>query len=289
MNIIHKIIRKISNSPYFYQWSIKVNFSKTHSHQFSDFINLIPPKDRFWADPFIIKKNGKYFIFIEEMLYSKDFGHISVVELNEDGEFKKPVTVIEKNYHLSYPFLFEFENEIYLIQSSTDKLHSFVELFKCIEFPYKWVSYKKILENIPLVDATIFYKDEKWWLFACEANTDGTSKSEKLLLYYSDNPLHEQWIAHPQNPIVSDIRKARPAGKIFKQGEKLIRPAQNCQEIYGQGFSFNEIIKLNENEYVENQLDSFEPTWDKNVIGMHTFNYDVDCTVIDFRIRNRKF
>jgi len=289
LNIFQRIKCKISNFPYFYQWRIRINFSNINSNQFSDFTDLLPPKDRFWADPFIIKKNGKYFIFLEEMLYSKEFGYISIIELSDDGKFTKPIPIIEKNYHLSYPFLFEFENELYLIHGSTDKSHSFVELFKCIDFPYKWISYKKILENIPLVDPTIFYQDGKWWLFACEAENNGTSKSEKLLLYYSDNPLNSKWKEHPQNPVISDIAKARPAGKIFKQGNKIIRPGQNCDGIYGRGFSFNEITKLTENEYEEIQLESFKPTWDKNIIGMHTFNHSVDCTVIDVRIRTRKF
>ena len=66
------------------------------------------------------------------------------------------------------------------------------------------------------------------------------------MLFYSDDPLSKNWNPHTLNPIVSDIRNARPAGKIFVMNNKIIRPGQNCFQIYGNSFSFNEITKLNE-------------------------------------------
>ena len=91
------------------------------------------------------------------------------------------------------------------------------------------------------------------------------------------------------NPIVADVRNARPAGKIFTMNDKIIRPGQNCFQVYGNGFSFNEIIKLNENEYEEKQLESFKPNWKNNLIGLHTFNYERGCTVVDTRLKRNRF
>ena len=68
---------------------------------------------------------------------------------------------------------------------------------------------------------------------------------------------------------------------------KIIRPAQNCFQVYGNGFSFNEIIKLNENEYKEKHMEFFKPDW-KNSLGLHTFNYEKGCTVIDARIKRNR-
>jgi hypothetical protein len=109
------------------------------------------------------------------------------------------------------------------------------------------------------------------------------------MLYYSENPLDENWIPHPLNPVISNIKNSRPAGSVFKMNEKIIRPAQNCFQVYGNGFSFNEIIKLNENEYEEKQLEFFKPEWKDDLIGLHTFNYNNGCTVSDARIKRFKF
>ena len=49
--------------PYFYQWSISVNIDNNISTSFSNFREIIPPKDRFWADPFVIYKDQKHHIF----------------------------------------------------------------------------------------------------------------------------------------------------------------------------------------------------------------------------------
>ena len=54
---------KFLNSLYFNQWFLMIQFSDDVSKNFSTFKKIIPPKDRFWADPFIIHKNEKYYVF----------------------------------------------------------------------------------------------------------------------------------------------------------------------------------------------------------------------------------
>ena len=259
------------------------------STSFSQFKEIIPPKDRFWADPFVIYKNNKHHVFFEECEYTNNKGYLSVMTFDNDGNHSNPIKISECDYHLSYPSIFEFNNDLYLIHATTHNSKSYIELFKCENFPLKWKFDRKLIEDIPLVDTTIFFYDNTWWIFGCKAELDGSSQSNELMLYYSDNPLSQNWISHPLNPIVSNIKNARPAGKIFQMNNKIIRPAQNCYKIYGNGISFNEIIKLNKNEYEEKQIEFFTPNWKNDMIGLHTFNYDAGFTVIDTRIRRSKF
>ena len=259
------------------------------STSFSEFKEIISPMDRFWADPFVIYKNQQHHIFFEEFLDSKNKGHLSVMIVDNNGNYNKPVKILERDYHLSFPSIFEFENTLYLIHGTIHNSNSYVELFKCEDFPFKWIYDRKLITNVPLVDTTMFFYNKKWWIFACKAENDGTSQSNELMLFYSDNPLSKNWNPHPLNPVVSDITNARPAGKIFEMNEKIIRPAQNCFQIYGNGFSFNEIIKLNENEYEEKQLELFKPDWKNDLIGLHTFNHENGCTVIDTRRKHNRF
>jgi hypothetical protein len=287
--LLKKIKSKISNIPYFYQWILLLNINDEISTSFSKFKEIIPSKDRFWADPFVLYRDQKYYIFFEEFLNSKNKGHLSVMVVDRNGNHTEPVIIIERDYHLSYPSLFEFQNNLYLIHGTIHNSESYVELFRCTDFPFGWSYERKLIKNIPLVDTTMFFYDHKWWIFACKAENDGTSQSKELMLYYSENPLGENWKAHSLNPVISNIKNARPAGQIFQMNGKIIRPAQNCFKVYGNGFSFNEIIKLNENEYEEKQLEFFEPIWKDNMIGLHTFNYKNGCTVSDARIKRFKF
>ena len=112
---------------------------------------------------------------------------------------------------------------------------------------------------------------------------------DALHLFFSDDPLSNQWTSHPRNPIVRDIRSARPAGRIFVQDGKLIRPSQDNSRRYGYAIKFNHIVQLNETEYEETTASSFEPQSHAKILATHTFNQADDLTVTDAVIRRRKF
>ena len=67
-----------------------------------------------------------------------------------------------------------------------------------------------------LVDSTILFHKNKWWLFTNIADPEGTSPHNELYLFSSDNLLSHNWKSHPMNPVISDVKRARPAGKIIE-------------------------------------------------------------------------
>ena len=73
---------------------------------------LIPDKDRYWADPFIVEKDGCNYIFIEEKILATGLGRIACLTLDENNRLVSNRVVLERPYHLSYPFIFEYQNEI---------------------------------------------------------------------------------------------------------------------------------------------------------------------------------
>ena len=54
-----------------------------------EFKKIIPPKDRFYADPFLIEFDN-YYIFIEELMYNTKKGHISVIKMDDQGNYDRP-------------------------------------------------------------------------------------------------------------------------------------------------------------------------------------------------------
>ena len=89
------------------------------------------------------------------------------------------------------------------------------------------------------------------------------------------------WTPHPLNPIISDCKSARPAGKIFSKNGTLYRPSQNCSTRYGYGFNVSEITSLDESRYSEELVSSVKPNWDKRIIGTHTLNHVNSLHIID--------
>jgi hypothetical protein len=208
--------------------------------------------------------------------------------MDQQGHYKNPVPILEKSYHLSYPFVFKWQEKFYMIPETAD--NKTIELYECIEFPYKWEFKMNLMENISAFDTTLFYQDGKWWLFSAIKENEGILRNDELFLFYADELCTTQWSPHPLNPVVSDIKNARPAGGIFVQDKKIFRPSQNGLIRYGCGFNINEINQLSEKDYSEKTIARVEPNWHNNIKGAHSFSHDHQLTVIDvFALRSRWF
>ena len=284
--LLQKCRRKWNDALYFMQWFLLYDIREGISTSFRRFKHITPPKDRFWADPFIVARDNKYYVFIEEFLYATQKGHISLIVMNKDGSFEPPVRILETPYHLSYPFVFEFENNFYLIPESS--ANRTVELYKCTAFPFKWEFQRNLMNNCGAVDTTLIQWQGRWWMFVNQIQTVGASSWDELFLHYSDSPFSDNWTPHQRNPVVSDARSARPAGRLFVRNGRLYRPSQNCSGHYGYGFNICEITKLTETEYEEKIVSRVEPKWDKNIVSTHTINYEDGLTIIDGQLRRRR-
>ncbi len=270
---------------YLNQWIIMFDLKRDMSMSPWRFNKIIPPKDRFWADPHIIKQNDMYYIFVEEFLFNTNKGHISVIEIDKQGIYKKANKVLETDYHLSYPFVFEFGEKIYMIPDSHD--NRTIELYECSEFPYKWKHKMNLMDDFDAVDTTLLHYNDMWWMFTAVKEYEGAARDE-LYIYYSNDFLTSSWAAHPLNPVISDVRRARPAGRIFKREGKIYRPSQDCSHHYGYGFHIHEVEVLTETDYSERVVTSARPDWEKNIISTHTFAYETGLTVIDALMRRPK-
>lgn len=279
------LVRKLF---FFNQWILlyQVGSEKNIYHILPKYKKILPPKDREWADPFIIGRNGKYYVFIEELLFKNGKGHISVFELNEDGSYSFPEPIIEKDYHLSYPFLFEDNNTLYMIPETSKNKR--IELYKCVNFPEEWVQECVLMDNVMAVDTTIIKLENKYWLFTNLKEIDDATPDDELYLFYSDRINSQNWIPHPMNPVISDVRFARSAGNLFYQYGKLYRPAQNCSNRYGYGMNICQIERINENSFSYKVVNSILPDWEKQIFCTHTFNFTKNISIVDARIRRRK-
>jgi hypothetical protein len=271
------------------QWILLycINTKSSPATSIYNYKRLIPPKDRFWADPFVIFENDRYFIFFEELVYKGERkGHLSVMEIDGNGICSSPTIILKQPYHLSYPFVFKYEGEYYMIPESQQ--NSTIELYKALNFPYKWEFKMNLMEKIRAVDTTIFLKDDRVWLFTNIVETAGAPSSEELFLFSSDSLLSTKWQSHPLNPIVSDVKSARSAGRIFQHKGKLYRPSQDCSYMYGYSTSINEVLVMNEKEYKEVKVSDISPNWADDVIATHTFSYDNKLSAIDAVVKRSK-
>jgi hypothetical protein len=151
----------------------------------------------------------------------------------------------------------------------------------------EWELEKVLMKNVHAVDSTILCRDNKYWLFCNITQSPGPSAQNELYLFYSDKLISNNWKSHPLNPIVSDFKKSRPAGKLFIYNNKLYRPSQNGLKHYGYGMQINQVLQLTETTYEEMLIDSIHPEWDDHITATHTLNSNDNLTVIDALLRRK--
>lgn len=238
------------------------------------------PADRFFADPFAITVARRSYIFFEDYLYREGKGVISVIEIDSKGEAGPCHRVLERPYHLSYPFVFEHEGQVYMIPETMDAHR--IELYRALDFPFRWELIHVLRENVDAVDTTLYVQDGVFYYFTNIAER-GVTPNDLLYLFCTDS-LTGRWYPHPANPVCSDVRQSRAAGKLFQKNGRLIRPAQDCSHRYGYACQLNEVHTLSTTEFRESPVARIEPDWFPGLIGTHTINSDDAIEVIDGQI-----
>jgi O-antigen/teichoic acid export membrane protein len=248
------------------------------------FSTLRPPPGHFWADPFPAYVNGRHFIFFEDYVFATGKGRIAVTEVSADGRCSPAVPVLEREYHLSYPFVFEWAGAHYMVPESVAAGR--IEVYRATDFPYRWELHGVALDGIRAVDPTIVEWEGRWWMFANVAQepvADLLDLNEQLHLFHSTSPLGP-WTPHRRNPVKWDARGSRPAGRLFQVDGELHRPAQDCTERYGGSIKIMRVLRLDLDEYVETEVATIEPEWRPDLIGTHTINVVPGLAVIDGRL-----
>jgi hypothetical protein len=237
------------------------------------------PAGRFWADPYVMRRDGRDYLFVEEYPYATRRGRIAVAELDRDLRVNAVHTIVEKPWHLSYPIVFDADGDTWMtIESSAART---LGLYRSLAFPQQWEFVGDLLQGRNAVDGTLHFDGTHWYLFACISesplNVDKRVWTD-LFLFVADR-LQGPWRPHPANPLVSDVRRARPAGSLFVHEGRLIRPAQDCSIDYGYAVVFHEVVTLDPQHYAERALGRIDPDWMPGLRGCHTYSYSPDAGI----------
>ena len=251
-------------------------------HRFKE---LVPPKDRFWADPIPAVADGRRYIFFEEYFFGTPHAHICVTEIDDRGNASPPRRVLERPYHLSYPFVFAWNGAWYMIPETLQQRA--VELYRATRFPDEWTFERTMLSDIAAVDATVVEIEGRWWMFV-GVTPDGAIEASALHIYHADTPLGP-WTPHARNPLKIDVRTARPAGPLFQHNGQWYRPAQYGAPVYGSATVVMRIDELTPSTFRETEVSRLTPTWRPGLNGTHTLAAAGGLTVIDARQVRRKF
>lgn len=242
---------------------------------------VIRDNKRYWtADPFLIEKDGRYYLFFEAFDRLQKKGLLGYREVSKDkiGDIN---IVYESKTHLSFPFIYEENGDLYIIPESS-KEHQLYRL-KCESFPDKWEKDTTLIYD-DLVDTVLFKKDGINYYIS--ERVDSNNYFDRIDLFYEQEG---KIIECKNNPVKSDIDNARGAGKIFEFEGKLVRPAQNCGNAYGEKLNFNEVLELSTSSFNEKlicdiSVDTVPIDNNESFTGIHTYNKVKNVEVIDLKL-----
>jgi hypothetical protein len=234
---------------------------------------------RYYADPFLLQHGGRTFLFVEEYVHAERKGSIAMAEVIGDRLTSTPVPVLRRPYHLSYPHVFEADGEILMIPETGENCT--LELYRATEFPLKWELVQVLMKGGVYSDATPLFHQGRWWLFVTVDMT-GSATQDELSIFHSD-AITGPWRPHAANPVKSDSRSSRSGGRIIKDGDRLFRPAQDCDRHYGTGLVWFEITELTPTRFSERKVLAWDARSDLGAIGLHSFDELDGIQAIDFQ------
>ena len=215
------------------------------------------------ADPFLFVHNDKLYLFYEEKK-RKTKGYIMMTYTTDLRNWSVPVLVLREPFHLSFPFVFEYEGDVYMMPESSE-----AEEIRIYKFEDDTLS-KCSLIHIPVkghfVDSSIISKGGVLYLFSSDIKyNQRVFMAQELLGVY-----HE----HQGSPLYSGSDYGRNAGSVFEYGGALYRPSQDCSRLYGGNVTLHQVTELNENKlcekiYKKNILNTEDPFY---IYGGHQFN-----------------
>ena len=234
-----------------------------------------PAGINYWADPCVVEDAGRKLVFVEEMTPSGK-GTVACLELLDDTVTRLGLA-IEEPGHLSFPQLLQWKDEWYMTVESSALNR--VSLYRASGFPLGWERVADLVTGRVCVDPVLHFHDDHWYLFATVVE-NRNSTWDDLFLFVSERltgPFHP----HPANPLLSDVRRARAAGRLFHHEGKLIRPSQDCASRYGSAVVFNQVLELTPQSYRETPISRLAPYWSDSLVACHTYSVAGGTELLD--------
>ncbi|KAJ3674661.1 hypothetical protein LUZ60_005277 [Juncus effusus] len=231
-------------------------------------LSQIGVPSNFVADPFLFIQGDILYLFFEtknSVTLQGDIG--AAVSEDRGASWRQLGIVLDEKWHLSYPYVFSDNNQIYMMPEGSKK--GDLRLYRAINFPTKW-KLEKIIIKKPLVDSFIIKHENRYFIFGSDHTSKNAIKNGELEIYYSDS-LFSNFKPHKKNPVLNKDKSlgARNAGRPFLYKGNLYRSGQNCGQTYGQSIKIFRIDKLTIDEYEETEVDF---RFEKSNKGINSWN-----------------
>ncbi|VDY63137.1 hypothetical protein [Shimwellia blattae] len=230
-------------------------------------------KYAFQADPFIIARNNKLYIFYEAFNFITSRGTLRCRTLNEslaEIDDVKLEGFDDLHCHLSFPFIFYINDKLFMIPESSERRE--VILFELTEFPARWKKVRTLISGSALTDNVLLSINEKYYLCS-------TDMADNLVIHTASD------LAEPWQQISPELEVCnhhpRGAGAPHYIDNKIYIVTQECLPgEYGKSVYIKALQKLTAQHYEESLVDQLSASVN-NSDGIHTLNFSSDVIIYD--------
>ncbi|KAA9396690.1 hypothetical protein Har1130_17630 [Haloarcula sp. CBA1130] len=203
------------------------------------------------ADPFLfVTEAGDWHMFFEVYTHNRDpTAAIAHAESDDGYEWVYDRVVLETDEHLSYPYVFSWQGDHYMVPDRWAKEvgPAPVTLYRAAKFPHEWTPVADLVQPAtPLHDFSPIRWNGRWWGLL----GDGTD----LYAYHSDTLESPDWTPHEGNPVVRNRpQAARPGGRPIVFDDHVLAFYQDCERRYGKRVRAFEITELSPTTYTDTE------------------------------------
>ncbi len=191
-----------------------------------EFVPVALRRDFWYADPALFTQKGETWLFMEAFEKTSGLGRIACIRLGEEAK-EEPRVVLKEPFHLSFPQVFSWDGEIYMLPETGDD-HS-IRLYRAIRFPDRWETVARFPTDVSFVDTVILRQErDALTLLSSEMGSERPyyyryhrfrllrDEDSGFQLTEDGNFLTTQKFSHA----------ARNAGALYREGKRLILPTQ---------------------------------------------------------------
>ncbi|MCU6186045.1 MULTISPECIES: glucosamine inositolphosphorylceramide transferase family protein [Citrobacter freundii complex] len=283
-------IKKIIKT-FFYHESWDIMILKDHgSHLFPDntleilsktTAQQLKKKYTFQADPFIVEKADKLYVFYEAFSFRNSKGTLRCRvldrELTEIDDVKLE-GFDDLKCHLSFPFLIHINDQLFMIPESSERKE--VILFQSVEFPARWKKIKVLISDTELTDNVFLTINETCYLLS-------TTMDNEIIIHSAENIFGEWQRIAPS--LKMSNHHHRGAGAPYLVDNKMYFLTQECTpETYGKSIYIKELVTLNDTVFDESLIEKINSSINHSD-GVHTLNFSNNYIVYDSKINKFSF
>lgn len=252
--------------------------------------NRIPYNDTFWyADPILTSYQGKTYLFMESFDMRTQLGSIAYAQFDESGKLSEPQVIIQEPYHMSFPMVFSWNDDLYMIPETSGNRS--LNLYRCEGDIQQWTLVESFPVEERLVDTVVAACCANHVELICSALLTGDAFNNKWQKF---RILKDGDHYRLEADSVFNARKDynygyRMAGSLVAEQGMTILPTQESTDIdygaylYLHDFSGRDITNMPILKKVTADNILLPDVAQKEQIGVHSYALSDKLEVVDMR------